>query len=88
MRRIITTLSGLAAAAITLIMTASAASAHLLAPPDGGVTGPTTRVVHHHAGLVGWQIALILVTAFLFIGLTGTVVARRVRTGSHRPAIS
>ena len=36
MRNILTTLSGLAVAAMTLILTASAAAAHPLAPPDGG----------------------------------------------------
>jgi len=88
MRRIVTTLSALAVAAMTLIITASAASAHPLPPPDGGATGPTTPVVHHHAGLVDWQIALIVVAAVMLIGVTGILVARRVRIGSHRPAIS
>jgi hypothetical protein len=88
MRRIVTTLSGLAAAALTLIMTASAASAHLLAPPDGGAAEPATQAVHSHAGLVGWQIALIFVAAVMLIGVTGLLVARRVRTGTRRPAIS
>jgi hypothetical protein len=88
MRRIVATLSALAAAALTLIMTASAASAHLLAPPAGSATDPTTPVVVHHTGLFGWQIALIVVAAAVLVGIAGTLVARRVRLGSHRPAVS
>lgn len=87
MRNILTTLSGLAVAAMTLILTASAAAAHPLAPPDGGVAEPATQVIHH-AGLAGWQIGLIVGAAVMVIGLTGTLVARRMRAGSRRPAIS
>lgn len=87
MRHVLTTLSGLAAAAMTLIMIASVASAHPLAPPDGGVAEPATQVVHH-AGPGGWQVALIVAAAVVVIGLTATLVARRVRAGSHRPAVS
>jgi hypothetical protein len=88
MRRIVTALAALATAATTLIMTASTASAHLLAPPAGGATDTTTPVVHHHTGLFAWQIALIVVAAAVLIGITGTLVARRARIGSRRPAIS
>jgi hypothetical protein len=87
MRHVLTILSGLAAAAMTLIMTTSAASAHPLAPPDGGVAEPATPVIHH-AGLAGWQIGLIVGAAVVVIGLTASLVARRVRAGSRRPAIS
>jgi hypothetical protein len=88
MRRIVSALAALATAATTLIMTASTASAHLLAPPAGGATDTTTPVVHHHTGLFAWQIALIVVAAAVLIGITGTLVARRARIGSRRPAIS
>jgi hypothetical protein len=89
MRRTVTTLSAVAAGAMTVIMTASAAYAQVLAPAGGGATDPTTPLaVHHHAGLLGWQIALILVAATILVALTGTLAARRMRIGSHRPAVS
>ena len=89
MRRIVTTLSALAAAAMTLIMTASAASASLLLPPAGATTDPTGPVLgHHHTGLLGWQIASIVAAATILVAMAGTLVARRTRTGNHRPAVS
>jgi hypothetical protein len=89
MRRIVTTLSVLAAAAMTLIATASAASARLLVPTGGTASDPTaTQIVHYHAGLFAWQIALIVVAAALLVGIASTLVARQGRIGSRRPAIS
>jgi hypothetical protein len=88
MRRIVTALSALIAGAMTVIMTASAAYASLPVPPSGGATSTTYQVVHHHAGLFAWQIALIVVAAAVLVGLTGTMVGRRVRIGRHHPAIS
>ncbi len=88
MRRIVTTLSALAATAMILIMTASAASAQLVEPIGDTTTDPTTPAIHHHGGLVGWQIALILVAVVVLIGVTGTLVTRRVRIDGRRPVIS
>jgi hypothetical protein len=86
MRRLVSALSVLAAAAMTLIVTGSAACAHLLAPLAGGAANTTTPVVRHHTGLYGWQ-TLIVVAAAVLIGMTGTLVARRVRISSRRPAV-
>jgi hypothetical protein len=88
MRRIVTTLSALAATAMILIMTASAASAQLVAPVGDTTSDPTTQAIHHHGALVGWQIALIIVAVVVLTGVTGTLVARRVRIGTRRPVIS
>jgi hypothetical protein len=88
MRRMTTILSALAAGAMTVIMTASSAYARVLVPAGGGATNPSTPVpVHHHAGLLGWQIALIVVAATLLVTLTGSLIARRTRFGGHRPAV-
>jgi hypothetical protein len=87
MRRIVTILSVLSAAAMTLILTASAASAQLVAPVGDASTDPSTQAIHH-GGLASWQMALILVAAVILIGVAVTLVARRVRIGSHRPVIS
>jgi hypothetical protein len=73
---------------LTLIVTASAASARLLAPPAGGATQPATQVLHHQARLFAWQIGLVVVAAAVLVAITATLVARRVRIGSHRPAVS
>jgi hypothetical protein len=89
MRRIVTALSALAAVAMTLMVTASVASARPLEPIGGGATEPTSQpVLHHHAGLLGWQIALIVAGAVVLVSITGTLLARRARQGSRRPAIS
>jgi hypothetical protein len=45
-------------------------------------------VVHHHAALFGWQLALIVGAAAVLLAMTGALTSRRVRNGSHRPAIS
>ena len=60
--------------------------------PPASATGrwvaePATQVIHH-GGRVGWQMALIVAAAVTVIGLTTTLVARRARAGSHRPAVS
>jgi hypothetical protein len=86
MRRIVTILSALAAGAMAAIMSASAAYAEI--PAEGGATDPTTQVVHHHAALFGWQLGLVVAVAAVLLVMTGALVARRVRNGSHRLAIS
>jgi hypothetical protein len=88
MRRIVTILSALAAGAMAAIMSASAAYAEVVRPVGGGATDPTTQVVHHHAALFGWQLALIVGAAAVLLAMTGALTSRRVRNGSHRPAIS
>jgi hypothetical protein len=85
MRRIVTILFALAAAAMAAIMSASAAYAVI--PAEDGASEPTIQVIHHHAALVGWQLGLIVSAAAILIAMTGALVARRVRNGRHRLAI-
>ena len=97
-RRLATTLTGLAAALAAAVAGAPAAFAQPSPPPGppgeiirfGPLLVPRTVPAHTHAaiagGLAGWQITLIAVGAAILAAIVAVLLHRARAARSHRPA--
>jgi hypothetical protein len=97
-RRLATTLTGLAAALAAAVTLAPAAFAQPSPPPGppaevvrfGPLLVPHTVPVHTHAaitgGLTGWQITLIAIGAAILAAIVAVLLHRARAARSHRPA--
>ena len=86
LRRILTSLFGLALAATTITALAPAASAHIVAPPDGGDSVPAPPLpVPNSSGLPTWAIVAIVVGTIMVAAATTLVTLAVARTRQPRP---
>jgi len=87
MHRIATILSAFAAVVLTVLATSPAAFAAIVEPDGGGAQA--TRALSpavHHAGLYGWEIALIVAFGVVAVALAAITVGRVVQA-PRRPAV-
>lgn len=86
MRRVLTSLSMLLASVVATAVSAPAAFAMRVVGPSGPAPTPAAVTAHGHGGLVGWEIAVIVIGAAMVLFAASTLVTFSRRRRVLHPA--